>query len=222
MFTTQPYEMYQRLFSETIEGAPVIGMTHLDLAGNDVFDTISVFSNDGNYADESIIAIYVFNDVLVFVDNETRLFAPAEFFDVGNLPPFEELFGMIAVYNRYITDILFPLAGACLLVLIVLQAFFYLVSAVFLKVFRLASDPFSFAERFKIVVMSSLPLALICCVLGFYLPAFHIILFQMINQMLLFYFSRRYDKKEKELAELKEKERIQGTGIGTRYPWNEV
>jgi len=187
---TQPYELYSRVYSADFE--LVTMEQHLTEAFNP--DTI----------DTTRPAIYVFNDVLVYADPLLLLSAPMEFFGQDEMAlPYYELFNMLAVYNLYIPQFLFPMLAIAFGVTIVLQFFFYLVFALFLGLYRMASTKFPFRENLKIVIMSSLFPALLCAFIGFLLPAVHIILFQLANILVLFYFSKQFDKREKEMLEEK-------------------
>jgi len=182
---TQPDQLYSRVYSVDLEDAAVLFYPQED------FNPAVV--------EKSNPAIYVFNDFIVYIDPMLALSAPVEFFGPDELSrSFGEIFGMIAVYNLYITQFLIPMLLIAFFVLFILQVVFYLIFAVFLGLFRLNSTKFPFRENVKIVIMSSLFPALICTAFGFLLPVVHIILFQMINILLLFFLSRRYDKKEKE------------------------
>jgi len=190
---TQPDQLYTRMFSQSFE------------------DAVVKHHNPEQFSPEIIAGdrpvIYVFDDFVIYADPNIILSVPSEFFTSGDLiRPFGEVFSMIAVYNMYIPHLLLPMLMIAFLILLVLQLLFYLMSATFLGIFRLASSRFVFGERIKIAIMSSLFPALISAAVGFFLPAVHIILFQMINLVILFSFSKRYDKREKELL-LSEEER---------------
>ena len=181
---TQPDELYARFFSKNFE------------------DAVILHHNQGNFLSERISqdqpVIYVFADFVVYADSNIVLSAPIEFFpELFNLDrtplSFGEVFSMIAMYNMYITSFLLPLLGIAFFVLLILQLFFYLMSAIFLGIFRLASTKIEFSKRVKIVVMSSTLPVLISTAAGFFLPAVHIILFQMLSLLLLFYLSKKVD-----------------------------
>ncbi|MCL2035413.1 MAG: hypothetical protein FWG94_11895 [Oscillospiraceae bacterium] len=183
---TQPDQLYTRAFSQGFENAAII------------------YYNTERFSPEKTTygrpAVYVFDDFVVYTDPNITLSAPAEFFVSGELSrPFGEVFSMIAVYNMYIPRFLLPILMIAFFILLVLQLFFYLMSAFFLGISRMASTRFDFGERVRIVIMSSLFPALISMAVGFILPAVHIVLFQMVNLLMLFYLSKRYDKKEREL-----------------------
>jgi len=183
---TQPHEMYQRVFS-----------LNFGEAGFEMRQDTG-FAPEHLQAD--ITAIYVFEDLVVFHDASMTLYAPSGFFDIETMPySFEEMFSMIAMYNMYIPHLLIPMIMFSMFVVLVLKGFFYIVTAYFLGAFRAASTYFGFGERFKIAVMSSLPVAIVCVVVGFLVPVVHIILFQMLNLLVLFYIAKRYDNKDKEM-----------------------
>ncbi|MCL2004207.1 MAG: hypothetical protein FWG72_09440 [Oscillospiraceae bacterium] len=183
---TQPDMLYTRLFSQSFEGAVI------------------EFNDTESFSLEKISnarpGIYAFGDAVVYADSNIILAAPSDFFDSGELSrSFEEVFSMIAVYNMYIPRFLLPMLMIAFLILLILQFAFYLLSVCFLGISRMTSTRFVFGDRLKIVIMTSLPSALISSALGFALPAVHIVLFQMLNLPMLFFLSKRYDKKEREL-----------------------
>jgi len=183
---TQPYEMYQRVMGLRFEGAMLV--LHQDTS----------FAPE--YLQGDITAIYVFDDIVVFSDGGTNLYAPSAFFDISTMPyAFEEMFSMIAMYNMYIPHLLVPMILLSMFVVLVLKLFFYVVTAYFLGAFSATSEPFGFGERLKIAIMSSLPVALVCVIFGFFVPVVHIILFQMLNLLVLFYLAKRYDFKDSEM-----------------------
>jgi hypothetical protein len=186
LFKAQPDQLYTRMFSQNFEN------TAIEVYDSELFMLEKI--------ENMSPVIYVFNDQIVYADPNFIMLAPSELFGNEELSrSFGEVFSMIAVYNMYIPQFLIPIVMIAFAILLVLQLFFYLLSAVFLGISRLASTRFTFVERLKIVIMSSLFPGLLCTAVGFFLPAVHIILFQMLNLVLLFSLSKRYDKKEKEL-----------------------
>lgn len=187
---TQPHEIYQRVFSLRFEDAP-----------------IEVYSQTGfseELLDAGNTAIYFFEDMVVFSDANMTMYAPAVFFNSESTQlGFGELFNMIAMYNMYIQHLLIPMILLSMVVVMVLTVFFYVVTAFFLGVFRMASsNKFTFTERLKISIMSSLPVAIVCAVAGVLIPIVHLILFQLVNILVLFAMSKRYDLREKEMLAL--------------------
>ena len=174
---TQPAELYTRMFSLNFDDAVVLYQSH------EIFMPEKINQNEP--------VIYVFADFIVYADSNIVLTAPSEFFN--ELNNFGIVFSMIAMYNMYITSFLFPLLGIAFFVLFVLQLFFYLVSALFLRLFRMASSKIGFGSRVKIVILSSTFPALLSAAVGFFLPAVHVILFQMLNLLLLYFLSKRVD-----------------------------
>lgn len=184
---TQPHEMYQRVFSLRFEEAGIELFSHTAFAPE--------LLREGN------TAIYVFEDLIVFFDASLTMYAPAEFFNIAEMPyTFEEMFSMIAMYNMYIPHLLLPMILLAMFVMLVLKIFFYAVTAYFLGAFRmLSSFKFDYGERLKISIMSSLPVAILCAVVGLLIPIVHLILFQLVNLLVLFFLSKRYDTREKEM-----------------------
>jgi len=191
---TQPDQLYSRVFSVDFEESSIEFFSQTDF--------------DAAIIDNTHPVIYVFDDFVVYVDSMLALPAPAEFFGPDELTlTFGEIFSMLAVYNMYIPQFLLPMLMIALFVFFVLQVLFYIVFAAFLGLFRLNSTRFPFRENVKIVIMSSLLPAVACTALGFLLPVVHIILFQMANILLLFFLSKRYDRKEKEILLREEEDR---------------
>ena len=179
LFSTQPYDMYARVFGVN-------------------FDDMEIFLS--GTLDEIRRGFTVVDGYVIFHEANILLHAPAFFFDVENMPyTTRELFSKIAMYNMYITEFLLPLTLVAIVVLAVLQVFFIAVSAYFLGAYRLKSSNFSYGERVKIVILSLLPMAFACAAVGFFLPAVHVILFQMLSLPVIFYISKRYDLREKEM-----------------------
>jgi len=184
--TTRPYEMYHRV------------VNRLDGAGIHMHQGINLAPDYLDAADKP--GILVFDDYIVFVDTNLALSIPADLFGTDAMPyTFNELFTVIAVYNLYITSLLIPMLLLSMVIMFVLHLFFYAVTAYFLGAFRIRSTYFGFGERLKISIMGSLPVAAICAAVGFFIPIVHVILFQMVNLLVLFHLSKRYDTKEKEM-----------------------
>ena len=187
---TQPSEMYQRVFALRFEEARIKPFLHTSFSPEFLLDLPSEHT-----------VIFVFDDLVVFSDSGTTMYAPTRFFNIDEMTyTFDEMFSMIAMYNMYIAHLLIPMLMFSLFVMLVLKVFFYIVTAYFLGAFRiLSSIKFSFGERTKISIMSSLPIVLLCAVAGFLVPIVHIILFQLLNLLLLFMLSKKYDRKELEI-----------------------
>ena len=183
---TQPNELYTRVFSLDFNSAEI------EMHNNENFSPDKINSK---YPD-----INVFDDYVIYSDSNIMLSAPREFFDSATLSkPFGEIFSMIAVYNMYIPQFLLPMLLIAFIIILLMQVFFYILSAIFLGTYRMMSKHFSFREKLKIVIMGSFFPSIAGIFIGFVLPAVHIILFQMMNLFLIFFISRKYDKKEKEL-----------------------
>jgi len=175
---TQPDELYSRMFSQNFDDAVILHQNQ------EIFSPEKISQNQP--------LIYVFADFIVYADSNIVLTAPSEFFSPETLHgSFGEVFSMIAMYNMYITSFLLPLLAIAFFILLILQIFFYFMSALFLGIFRLASTSFDFGKKIKIVILSSLFPALLSAAAGFVLPAVHIILFQMINLLLLYFLSKK-------------------------------
>jgi len=188
---SQPDELYARMFSQDFDDAVFLNYGQ------------ETFSPEKINQDQPVI--YFFADFTIYADSNIVLSAPSEFFTElfphetlqgsydRTRPAFGEVFSMIAMYNMYITSFLLPLLAIAFFVLLVLQLFFYIMSVLFLGIFRLASSKIDFGNRVKIVILSSLFPALISMAAGFFLPAVHIILFQMLNLLLMYILSKKVD-----------------------------
>ena len=185
---TQPYEMYQRVFSLNFQEAEIKMLLE------------TPFFVEPIMYDQ--VAIYVFNDYLAFSDGSLLMLAPVHFFNIAEMHySFEELFSKIAMYNLYIPHLLVPMLLLSFFVLFVLHLFFSIVTAYFLGVLRLHAIKFEFGERLKIIILCSVPVASICTIIGFFIPIVHIIFFQMINLIVIFWLLKKYDEREKKLVE---------------------
>ncbi|MDR2608628.1 MAG: hypothetical protein LBC57_09575 [Treponema sp.] len=96
--------------------------------------------------------------------------------------------------------VLLPLLFLVFLVLLVLQAVFFGLGAVFLGLNRWNSQQFSFRDRFGIFVMSSTIPVILAALFGFFIPVLHIVVFYLAEILLAFHISNRYDAGEKEDA----------------------
>lgn len=181
----QPAQLYERIFS-------------VQLNGKIVQDTCAQ-SFSGDLPEAGAPTIYVFQDYVVYQDGKIVLTAPTGLIFPENEPrTFPEVFGMLAVYNGYIPQLLMPmLAGVCLL-LGVLQLLFLLLAASALGVYRMASTRLPFGCRIKISILSSAAPTAVCLVLGFLIPGVHIILYQVLCLLVLFVTSKRFDAAEKQ------------------------
>lgn len=183
---TQPAQLYERLFSEEFDGLHTLSC-HGEL-----------FSGDLSAVDKPVI--YIFDDSVVYADDRITLAAPKELiFPAGDQTyTFQEVFGMVAVYNGYIPRLLIPILSSVFAVVCILQILFYIMSACALGLYRMSSSKFSFAARSKISIMASSAPAMIGFVFGFLIPGVHIILFQLLCLLVLFTVSKRYDAAEKQ------------------------
>lgn len=185
---TQPAQLYERLFSEQFDG-----LTIQEVHGQYFY---------GELPESSEPSIRVFDNSVVYADSRLTITAPSELiFPAGaQSRSFQEVFGMIAVYNGYIPSFLLPiLIGVCATIC-VLQILFYIMSASALGVYRMASSRFAFGARIKISVMGSAIPATVSSILGFLLPGVHIIVFQISCLLVIFLTSKRYDTMEKQNA----------------------
>jgi hypothetical protein len=188
LVNTRPHEMYQRVFSMSFEDAGII-----------MHDGV-LFSAE-HIAENGEPAIYVFDDVMVFYSSHISLYAPAIFFDAVTMPySFEGLFDIIAMYNRYMTELFMPMVLLVTFIMLVLNVFFFIVTSVFLGAFRTTSSiMFTFGERLKISVMSSLPVAVLCMFVAFFSFFLYFFLFQVVILLVVFCISKQYDLREKEI-----------------------
>ena len=188
MVRTYPHELYQRLYSVDFSSSSFIDHS------NELFAVDFILDNT--------TAIYFFNDKIVYADHSLLLTMPVEFIDSDNLYySFDDYFNMISVYNLYVAQFLLPFISLAMLVVLIIHIFFISVLTVFLGFFRLGTHRFTYGERTKIIIMSSLPICIISTIAGFLIPAVHIILFQILNLILVFYLSRRYDFTQRRLIE---------------------
>lgn len=109
-------------------------------------------------------------------------------------------FDLLMYEQGYGKTVVLPLLFFIFMVVAVLQIVFYLLAAFFLWLYRLNASRFSFRERFGIAVLASTFPVLGAALLGFWLPALHIIVFYFAVIFLIFAISLQFDKTEKKVA----------------------
>lgn len=183
---TQPAEMYERLFSEDFSAASIYRLEDLN------------FSEDRLVQGKT--AIYFFRDSIVYNDQRITLSIPQSSYPLAKTEySFNEIFGIIAVYNEYITRILLPILVSFFLIVGILHIIFFIFVAGGINTFRATSTGFSFGTAFKIAVMASLKPAIVSAFLGLIIPVVHLVVFQIIEILLVFRCLKRYDKEERKL-----------------------
>lgn len=140
-------------------------------------------------------------EYIIILANNNRLAISSDAFSIDRIMSntIGTLFNDVAVNNQYYTSLLMPVLLMLFIVLIVLQLFFYIMLTVLLGTYRMNSKKFSFLLRFKLLLIASSAPALISTLIGFVIPALHIIIFELVVIMFVMFISRKYDKKEKEL-----------------------
>ncbi|MEG2404353.1 MAG: hypothetical protein RSC01_05475 [Oscillospiraceae bacterium] len=182
---TQPDQLYERMLSLSFDNA------NINYCKNEKFSSETINNNSNT--------IFVFKDYTVYSDASFLLSAPTNLvFDSEQEYSFREAFSRIAMYNMYIPQVLLPVLLIAFFITFILQLFFYLISAIAIGVFRLTATRFEFSKKVKIVILSSLFPALLSMILGLFLPAVHIVVFQLLNLLLIFFLFRKSDKKHQE------------------------
>jgi hypothetical protein len=100
----------------------------------------------------------------------------------------------------YGRDILLPALALLYVILLITQAVFYLLAALFLKLHRMLSSPLRFKERIGIFIMSSTVTVICAALFGLFLPVVHIIVFYLAETALGFYISKKYDTEKTALS----------------------
>lgn len=90
-----------------------------------------------------------------------------------------EAFNYLALHNSYYPAFLFPTFALCVGIMVVWLAIFYFGIGFVMSWGRLLTHKLPFAGRMKIMVFSSTAPAIICFVLGFLIPIFHVLVFQV-------------------------------------------
>jgi hypothetical protein len=86
-------------------------------------------------------------------------------------------FNALMFQNAWGRRIMLPLLGLIFLLLLILQAVFYLSAVFFLGLRRMNSAAFSFRERLGLFAFSSTLPALLSALFGFWLPTVHLVVF---------------------------------------------
>jgi len=110
-----------------------------------------------------------------------------------------DIFNDVAINNNYFGSLLIPALGLILLVLMALQIVFYLILNVVFGTFRMVSSRMSFFEKMSVLLLSSTPMAVVSMLVGFAIPTFHIIVFELAAISFAVYISKKYDKREREV-----------------------
>jgi hypothetical protein len=97
-------------------------------------------------------------------------------------------FNLFMLANGWGKNVLLPLLGMALLLVIIIQAVFYFCAAFFVGLSRLNAFPLSFRDRLSLAVFSSTLPVLAASLFGLVLPTVHIIVFYLI--VIFFIFQR--------------------------------
>ena len=101
-------------------------------------------------------------------------------------PVYIDDFNIMMTDNGYGRNVLLPLLGINLVIILIIQAVFYLCSAIFLGLSRMNVAPITFRNRFGLAVFSSTLPVLAASVIGLVLPAVHVVIFYFIVIFLVF------------------------------------
>jgi len=99
-----------------------------------------------------------------------------------------EFFNMFMLENHYGRNVLLPLLGIAFILILVIQAVFYLSASFFLRISRMNLAPLSFQDRMGLVLYSSTLPVLLSSLFGLFLPTVHIIVCYFA--IILFVFQR--------------------------------
>jgi len=100
----------------------------------------------------------------------------------------EEEFNSFMIQNQYGRNVLLPLLAFSFGLTLIIQIVFYLTAVWFLSVSRMNFTPLSFLDRAGLSVFSSTFPVLAACLLGFFLPTVHFIIYYFI--VIFFIFQR--------------------------------
>lgn len=186
LIKTQPDELYGRMYSVDMD------RIYVEKYENECFRPERI-KND-------LPTILIFDDIVVYADNQFALSAPTDLiFSGGDNLPARNLFGMIAVYNRYVTQFLLPVLLISFLILVILQVLFFLIAAIFCAGIRFKSASMEISKCIKAVVLCSFWPAVLCLFIGFALPTVHIVLFQIINLATVAFAAKQHEKAEEDM-----------------------
>ena len=99
-------------------------------------------------------------------------------------------FNSLMAESGYGINVLLPLLGLNLVLILIMQAVFYVCAAVFLGLSRMNVSPLGFRQRLSLGVFSSTLPVLAAAVMGLALPTVHVIVFYFIVMFFIFQRSR--------------------------------
>jgi hypothetical protein len=103
----------------------------------------------------------------------SRLYGEDYAYDTGEIQDINQAM----LESGYGRNVLLPMLGMCLFVIMVILAVFYLCAAFFLGFARMNTSALDFRSRLSLAVFSSTMPALLSTVFGFFLPTVHILVF---------------------------------------------
>jgi hypothetical protein len=105
-------------------------------------------------------------------------FAPLLRGNIGSIGNIED-FNTLMYQNAYGREILLPILGMALGLVLILQAVFYVLAALGLGLQRLSLSYLSFRERLGLLLFSSTGAAFLAAIFGLLLPTVHIVVFYL-------------------------------------------
>lgn len=142
------------------------------------------------FSEEEIVYIDINNQLAMDIK-----LLPSKFL---NKMDYKEIFDYLSISNNYFGKFLFSISNLLLAVVFVLQLLFYCVVALLLALVGLKSNYIKYLDRIKILLVLSITPSIICTLIGFFLPAIHLFLFQILVMLLAFKSYKNYEKCQLE------------------------
>jgi hypothetical protein len=90
------------------------------------------------------------------------------------------------IESGYGRNVLLPMLGMCLFIIIIILAVLYLCTGLFLGIARMNTSALDFRSRLSLAIFSSTLPALLSTVFGFFMPTVHILVFSLAVILITF------------------------------------
>ncbi len=151
LLTTQPYDMHARL-------------------------------NGAASFDEMQFTVDITGDYVSYTDAHSGMAMPSGIIpeDVTGGRDYKEIYNCLALYKGYYARVLLPICMAAGAVLFVSQLMLYVCACWLYGLTRKMTTYMTMPQRFAVCVYASLPAVLPGVVIGFFMPVFHLFIFQLV------------------------------------------
>jgi hypothetical protein len=133
--------------------------------------------------DEMQFTVDITGEYVSYTDAYSSVAMPAGIIpaEVTDSPPdYKEIYNYLALYNGYFIKVLLPVTLVAGAVLFLSQAMLYFCACWLYGLTRKMTTYMTMAERFTVCVYASLPALFPGVVLGFFVPVFHLFIFELI------------------------------------------